>query len=247
MMADLIALPLAIAFTAIPIILIAAIIGNKDKNESVAFEVLTTVSVSLFCYIAVNGVVTMVSGYFSWQDARPASFLEAQTASGFQSGYEYPLALGDRGYVSHSSEKVTHGLFYFSMTSQTVSGSSILVSYEHADGTREIVEIPISTINFRITANGGDTSLSVDLGAIDTPADGYVIRPEYEYSCPEKVVWGWWVTDCSAAPTTMTTPGGNEGVAKFLQRAFAASPSKIVTMTVTEEKYSKILGAPESS
>ena len=168
---------------------------------------------------------SLASGHFSWQDARPASFLEAQTASGFQSRYEYPLALGDRGYVSHSSEKVTHGLFYFSMTSQTVSGSSILVSYEHADGTREIVEIPISTINFRITANCGDTSLSVDLGAIDTPADGYVIRPEYGYSCPEKIVWGWWVTDCSAAPTTMTTPGGNEGVAKFLQRAFAASPS----------------------
>lgn len=246
-MINVVAALLAIVATSIPLIFITAMIANKNESESIALEIIVTAGVSLFCYVAVNGVVLIASKSFSWQDARPANFLEAQTASGFQSGYEYPLALGDRGYVSHSSEKVTHGLFYFNMTSQTVSGSSILVSYEHADGAREIVEIPISTINFHITADGGDTSLSVDLGAIDAPADGYIIRPEYGYSCPEKIIWGWWVADCSAAPTTMTTPGSNEGVAKLLQRAFAASSSKIVTMTVTEEQYSKILGAPESS
>lgn len=237
----------AVAATAIPVCLIGKVITDKTRIILIADKVtaiLIIIATSSSLYIIANTVVRSLSEELAGQDPRPATFTEAQAASGFQSGYEYPLALGDRGYVSYSSEKVTHDLFYFNMTSQTISSSSILVGYQHADGIREIVEIPISTINFRITADSSDASLSVDLGAIDAPADGYAVGQHS--GCPPKVIWGWWVADCSAVPTTMTTPG-DEGVAGLLQRAFAANSSKIVTMTVTEKQYSKILGAPESS
>jgi len=172
---------------------------------------------------------------------RAARFTEAQEASGFTSGYEYPLVLGDKDVFYYHKEEATSGLFYFRMTSQTISGSSISISYEHADGVHEIIAIPIAMINFRIVDNSEDTSLVVDLGAINAPAEGYTI----ENSCNLEVAWGWWVHDCGT-PTTLIAPG-DEGVAGLMRRAFASTSSKIVTMTVTQEQYNRILGAMESS
>ena len=251
---NIVALVAAIVATLIPIVLIVAILfdGNNLSRSDKAFDDSLSLSdkaqitaiitvVAIVCYVIVNVCVYYVTSVVNADSWRPATFTEAQEASGFQSAYSYPLVLGDRGAVSYSSQEITHGLFYFNMTSQTISGSSVLVGYEHTDGTREIIEIPISMINFQIVASNDDSSLSIDLGAIDAPADGYTMAK----TCGTKTVWGWWVYSCTDY-NHLTTPG-NEGVAGLLQRAFAASSSKIVTMTVTEEQYAQILGAPEGS
>ncbi len=196
-------------------------------------------TICLSIYFVLNVFSSMI--YLN-APTRAARFTEAQEASGFTSGYEYPLVLGDRGSASYSKEEVYHGLFYFRMTRQSVSGSSVLVSYQHADGLVEIIEIPISIINFHVVNNSEDTSLVIDLGAINAPAEGYTI----ENSCNLEVAWGWWVHDCGA-PTTLIAPTNSEGVAGLLQRAFSTSPGKIVTMTVTQEQFNHILGAMESS
>ena len=241
---SVVALVAAIIATLIPVMFIVETITDGDLSFSDKAELtIVTVIISAFCYMVVALLLThsVTAALVNTNSQRPAAFTEAQEASGFQSGYEYPLVLGDRGAVSYSSAETTHGFFYFNMTSQTISGSSVLVGYEHTDGTREIIEVPISTINFQIVASNDDSSLSIDLGAIDAPADGYTMAK----TCDTKVIWGWWVYTCSGEPA-LTTPG-NEGVAGLLQRAFAASSSKIVTMTVTEEQYAQILGAPEGS
>ena len=243
-MGNFITLVTALLATIIPATLIRITVADKSLSIKEKMRAIGCLLIfSFVIYATTNGAVYLISEKLAKQDPRPATFAEAQAASGFQSGYEYPLVSRDRGVVFYSSEEVTHDFFYFNMMGQTISGSSLLVGYQHADGIREIVEIPISTINFRITADSSDASLSVDLGAIDAPANVYVL---WQKDCSIEVIWWWWTADCSALPTTMTTPG-DEGVAGLLQRAFAASSSKIVTMTVTEEQYSKILGASESS
>lgn len=232
---DAIVLVAAAVATLIPTFLIGDVVADKEIKQKTTAVAAVVVFFSI-CYLVANAIALFVSANLS-QGERPATFLEAQSASGFISGYEYPLILGDRGTVSQSTEEVSHGLFYLEWTSQTMSGSSILVGYEHADQTREIAEVPISAINFRITADSRDSSLAIDLGAIDAPIDGYTVAK----SCGVKVVWGWWVHNCGE-PTTLITPG-DEGVAGLLRRAFAVTTSKTVTMTVTEEQYRQILGA----
>lgn len=229
----------AVIVTAIPVILIGLILADKKLGSEKLLMANAIAVFAAIAYVVANAGLVFVT-YWGSEYSRPATFTEAQEASGFTSGYEYPLVIGDRGSVSYKKEEVAHGLFYFRMTSQTVSGSSILVSYEHADGVMEIIEIPISMINFVIVDDSEDTSLVIDLGAINTPADGYKI----ENSCNLKVIWGWWVHDCGA-PTTLIAPTNSEGAAGLLQRAFATSPGKIVVMTVTEEQYYQILGAAE--
>ena len=173
-----IALVAAIAATAVPIFLIGGVITDKQLgNDKLPMATFITVFAVIAYFVANAGLVFVTSLGNDWgsEYPRPATFVEAQEASGFTSGYEYPLVLGDRGSVSYSKEEVYHGLFYFRMTSQTISGSSILVSYEHADGVLEVIEIPISMIDFRIVNNSEDTSLVIDLGAINAPAEGYTI------------------------------------------------------------------------
>lgn len=236
----------AVIATAIPVILIGSILADKKLgNDKLPMAAFITVFAVIAYFVANAGLVFATSAIKKWdweEDyPRPATFTEAQEASEFTSGYEYPLVLGDRGSVSYSKEEFYHGLFYFRMTSQSISGSSILVSYEHADGVLEVIEIPISMINFRIVDTSEDTSLVIDLGAINAPVEGYTI----DRSCNTEVVWGWWVPSCEDT-TTLIAPG-EEGVAGLLQRAFAAAPGKIVTMTVTQEQFNHILGAMESS
>ena len=238
------ALVAAIIATAIPVLLIGLVMAGKTLRGKFADAATITVIAVIAYFVANAGLVFVTSLGNDWSSEypRPATFVEAQEASGFTSGYEYPLVLGDRGSASYSKEEVYHGLFYFRMTSQTVSGSSVLVSYEHADGVVEIIEIPISMINFVIVDNSENTSLVIDLGAVVTPVDGYTI----DRSCNMEVDWGWWVTACEDT-ATLTPPPNSEGVAGLLQRAFAVAPGKIVTMTVTQEQFDHILGAMESS
>lgn len=244
---EILALVAAIAATAVPVFLIGVVIADKTFRSERFADVATIAVLTAIVYVVANAVLVFATSTiekWDWEEdyPRPATFTEAQEASGFTSGYEYPLVIGDRGSVSYKKEEVYHGLFYFRMTSQTVSGSSILVNYEHPDGVLEIIEIPISMINFKIVDTSEDTSLVIDLGAINAPAEGYTINR----SCNTEVVWGWWALSCEDT-ATLTTPTGNEGVAGLLQRAFATSPGKIVVMTVTEEQYYQILGAAEGS
>ena len=228
---------LAVVSTTIAVLVMVFTIWISDKGER-----LRTAAANFVVFLTIYCLLNILSSTIYVNDpSRVATFTEAQEASGFTSGYEYPLVLGDKDVFYYHKEEATSGLFYFRMTSQTISGSSISISYEHADGVHEIIAIPIAMINFRIVDNSEDTSLVVDLGAINAPAEGYTI----ENSCSLKVVWGWWVHDCGT-PTTLIAPG-DEGVAGLMRRAFASTSSKIVTMTVTQEQYNRILGAMESS
>ena len=144
---------LAVVSTTIAVLVAAFTVWTSDKGER-----LRTAAANFVVFLTIYCVLNLISSTVYVNDpSRVATFTEAQEASGFTSGYEYPLVLGDKDVFYYHKEEVTSGLFYFRMTSQTISGSSISVSYEHADGIREIIAIPIAMINFRIVDNSEDT------------------------------------------------------------------------------------------
>ena len=134
-----VALVAAIAATAVPIFLIGGVITDKQLgNDKLPMASTIAVFAVIAYFVANAGLVFVTSLGNDWgsEYPRPATFVEAQEASGFTSGYEYPLVLRDKDVFYYHKEEVASGLFYFRMTSQTVSGSSISVSYEHAEDRR---------------------------------------------------------------------------------------------------------------
>ncbi|MFC2431489.1 MAG: hypothetical protein ACFNS6_03245 [Candidatus Saccharimonas sp.] len=179
----------------------------------------------------------------SEHEFRVATLAEAASLYDFSSGSEYPLEIGDRS-VSASGEFtiMNGGFFSVSGYGQMQAGASILVGYQHADGDREILEIPLSNVAFRIIDYSESSSIVIDFSAVSGSAPEYTAE-DIPGDCHNHIRWGWWTRECATIDTTVTS-STNEGVAGLLQKALASgNAGKFVVVSVTEAKYRQILGS----
>lgn len=128
---------------------------------------------------------------------------------------------------------------------QMQTGASILVEHD-VDGNsrREILEIPLSNVAFRII-NDSASSMAINFDAISEPTPGYVAK-DTPSGCHAQIRWGWWTRKCATTSTTVTSTE-NEGLSGLLHKALASNPGKFVTMNVTTSEYQQILGSADST
>lgn len=222
-------------------LVLAAVIDDffypkKMNNKGVTILVIT---IMILLYAAAN---TAVYNMMPSQNVRVARFTEAAALHEFSSGSEYPLEIGARSISATGETSVSGGIFSISAYAKMQAGASILVDYQHGDGTHEVLEIPLSVIRFNIIGDGEMSSMVINL--IDLPgAEGYVANDTLG-DCHPHIQWGWWLKECPTIKNTQVTSTiGDEGLAGLFQKALSSSPGKFVTMSVTRDEYNQILGS----
>ena len=212
----------------------------KKMNNKVMTILVITIVVLL--YAAAN---TAVYNMMPSNKDRVARFAEAASLYGFSSGSKYPLEIGGRS-VSATGEAAVSGGFVVSAYIRMQAGASILVDYQHPDGSHEALEIPLSKIKFNIIDD--DEMSSMVINFVDMPgAEGYVAKDTLG-DCHPSIQWGWWLRECPTVENTLVTSTiGDEGLSGLLQKALASNPGKFVTMSVTRDKYNQILGSAGSA
>ena len=213
----------------------------KKMNNKVMTILVITIVVLL--YAAAN---TAVYNMMPSNKDRVARFAEAASLYGFSSGSEYPLEIGGRSVSATGEAAASGGMFYINAYARVQAGTSILVDYQHGDGTHEVLEVPLSVIRFNIIGDGEMSSMVINL--IDLPGvEGYVAKDTLG-DCHPHIQWGWWLKECPTIKNTLVTSTiGDEGMAGLLQKALASNPGKFVTMNVTEAEYQQILGSAGSA
>lgn len=217
-----------------------AISGYGDNKGMFVVSMATTVIV---IYAIANSMT-----YYKTSESEPriATYAEAASLYGFSSGSEYPLEIGDRSVSASGEFTMNGGFFSVSGYGQMQAGASILVGYQHADGDREILEIPLSNVAFRIIDYSESSSIVIDFSAVSGSAPEYTAE-DILGDCHTHIRWGWWTRECATIDTTVTS-STNEGVAGLLQKALASgNAGKFVVVSVTEAGYRQILGSAGSA
>lgn len=213
----------------------------KKMNNKVMTILVITIVVLL--YAAAN---TAVYNMMPSNKDRVARFAEAASLYGFSSGSEYPLEIGGRSVSATGEAAVNGGVFAISAYIRVQAGASILVDYQHPDGSHEALEIPLSKIKFNIIDD--DEMSSMVINFVDMPgAEGYVAKDTLG-DCHYDIRWGWWLRECPTVENTQVTSTiGDEGLSGLLQKALASNPGKFIVMSVTEAEYRQILGSAGSA
>ena len=213
---------------------------KKMNNKGVTILVIT---IMILLYAAAN---TAVYNMMPSQNVRVARFTEAASLYGFSSGSEYPLEVGARSVSAEGEVAVSGGLFSVSAYAKMQAGASILVDYQHGDGTHEVLEIPLSTIKFNIIDDNKASSMVINF--VDMPgAEGYTAKDTLS-NCHPSIQWGWWLRECTTVESTrVTSTIGDEGLSGLLQKALTSNPGKFVVMNVTRAEYQQILGSAGST
>ena len=222
--------------------LLAFVFSNYGDDKG-RFAVVSVAVMAILYAIANSMAYTKTSEH----EFRVATLAEAASLYDFSSGSEYPLEIGDRS-VSASGEFtiMNGGFFSVSGYGQMQAGASILVGYQHADGDREILEIPLSNVAFRIIDYSESSSIVIDFSAVSGSAPEYTAE-DIPGDCHNHIRWGWWTRECATINTTVTS-STNEGVAGLLQKALASgNAGKFVVVSVTEAEYRQILGSAGST
>ena len=212
---------------------------NMDFKDATVF-VITTM---LIMYAVANVAVYNMTP--SNKD-RVARFAEAASLYGFSSGSEYPLEIGGRSVSATGEAAVNGGVFAISAYIRVQAGASILVDYQHPDGSHEALEIPLSKIKFNIIDD--DEMSSMVINFVDMPgAEGYVAKDTLG-DCHHDIRWGWWLRECPTVENTQVTSTiGDEGLSGLLQKSLASNPGKFVTMNIKASEYQQILGSAGST
>ena len=225
-------------------LVLAAIIDDcsKKKMDNKDITVLV-ITMMVMLYAAAN---TAVYNMTPSQNVRIARFAEAASLYGFSSGSEYPLEVGSRSVAAAGEAAVSGGLFSVSAYAKMQAGASILVDYQHGDGTHEVLEIPLSTIKFNIIDDNKASSMVINF--VDMPgAEGYTAKDTLS-NCHPSIQWGWWLRECTTVESTrVTSTIGDEGLSGLLQKALTSNPGKFVVMNVTRAEYQQILGSAGST
>lgn len=221
--------------------LLAFVFSNYGDDKG-RFAVVS-VAVMVILYAIAN---SMTYTKTSEHEFRVATLAEAASLYDFSSGSEYPLEIGDRSVSASGEFTMNGGFFSVSGYGQMQAGASILVGYQHADGDREILEIPLSNVAFRIIDYSESSSIVIDFSAVSGSAPEYTAE-DIPGDCHTHIRWGWWTRECATIDTTVTS-STNEGVAGLLQKALASgNAGKFVVVSVTEAGYRQILGSAGSA
>lgn len=137
---------------------------------------------------------------------------------------------------------VSGGMFSVNAYAKIQGGSSILIGFQHRNGAREIIEVPLSNIEFRIVNDETSSSMVIDFGRISTLAYGYTAE-DIPDNCHLHIRWGWLTNKCNIVRGAKVNSPTNEGLSGLLQKALASNPGKFVVMNVREAEYRQILGS----
>lgn len=220
--------------------LLAFVFSNYGDDKG-RFVVVSVAVMAILYAIANSMTYTKTSEH----EFRAATLAEAASLYDFSSGSEYPLDIGGRS-VSANGEAAVSGGFVVSAYIRMQAGASILVDYQHPDGSHEALEIPLSKIKFNIIDD--DEMSSMVINFVDMPgAEGYVAKDTLG-DCHHDIRWDWWLRECPTVENTQVTSTiGDEGVAGLLQKALASNPGKFVTMNIKASEYQQILGSAGST
>jgi hypothetical protein len=175
---------------------------------------------------------------------RLATFAEAAATYDINSGDSYPLSLGGKSVSLSGEMTVTGNAFYISGQATFQGGTTLLVGFQHSDGIREILEIPLASIEFVIIPDDEMSTMSIDLSTVTEAATGYEVHETFDSDCRPSIRFGWWTANCTTNVQSFSISAStNEGLANLLKRAFASSSNGKVAMSVTEAQYRQILSA----
>lgn len=220
--------------------LLALVFSNYGDDKG-RFAVVSVAVMAILYAIANSMTYTKTSEH----EFRVATLAEAASLYDFSSGSEYPLEIGDRSVSASGEFTMNGGFFSVSGYGQMQAGASILVGYQHADGDREILEIPLSNVAFHII-DYSESSIVINFSAVSGSVPEYTAE-DIPGDCHTHIRWGWWTRECATIDTTVTS-STNEGVAGLLQKALTSgNAGKFVVMSVTEAEYRQILGSAGSA
>ena len=212
---------------------------GEEKPKMIA----TAALVMIILYAIANAAV--YGGTMPYKPKeRLATFAEAATIYGINSGDSYPLSLGDKSVSLSGEMTVTGNMFYVNGQAVFQGGTTLLVGFQHNNGIREILEIPLSSVDFVIIPDDEMSTMSIDLSAVAEAATGYEVQETFDNDCRPSILFGWWTANCTTSVQSFSiSPSTNEGLANLLKRAFASSSNGKVAMSVTEAQYRQILSA----
>lgn len=218
-----------------------------NEGEEMPKMIATTAVVMIILYAIANASV-----YVGTMPYRPgerlATFAEAAATYDINSGDSYPLSLGDKSVSLSGEMTVTGNAFYISGQATFQGGTTLLVGFQHSDGIREILEIPLASIEFVITPDDEVSTMSIDLSTVAEAATGYEVHETFDNDCRPSIRFGWWTANCTTNVQSFSiSTSTNEGLANLLKRAFSSSSDGKVTMRVTEAEYQQILGSAGSA
>lgn len=143
---------------------------------------------------------------------------------------------------------VTGNMFYMNGQAIFQGGTTLLLGFQHNNGIREILEVPLSSVDFVIIPDDEMSTMSIDLSTVAEAATGYEVHETFDNDCRPSIRFGWWTANCTTSVQSFSiNPSTNEGLANLLKRAFASSSNGKVAMRVTEAEYRQILGSASST
>ena len=176
---------------------------------------------------------------------RTATFAEAASFYGMDSGVSYPLSVGDKSLTLSGNMTINGGLFHVSGHAQFQGGTSLLVDFRRNDGTSEILEIPLANIEFTVISDSEASTMTLNLDNSSWSATGYQVNEKFDRDCHASFRFGWWPAKCTTSlQSFVITPSVNEGLAGVLQKVLAnGNAGKFVLMRVHRPDYDRIVGS----
>ena len=225
-------------------IMFASFISLSTCDEGEKLKFIVTFAVTIIVSYIIANAITYVSTMPYRPRERLATFAEAAAIYGINSGDSYPLSLGDKSVSLSGEMTVTGNMFYVSGQATIQGGATLLVGFQHNNGVREILEVPLSSVDFVIIPDGEMSTMSIDLSAVTQTATGYEVHETFDKDCRPSIRFGWWTANCTTSVQSFSiSPSTNEGLANLLKRAFASSSNGKVAMSVTEDQYRQILSS----
>ena len=225
-------------------IMFASFISLSTCDEGEKLKFIVTFAVTIIVSYIIANAITYVSTMPYRPRERLATFAEAASLYGLNSEDSYPLLIGDKSVSLSGEMTVTGNMFYVSGQATIQGGATLLVGFQHNNGVREILEVPLSSVDFVIIPDGEMSTMSIDLSAVTQTATGYEVHETFDKDCRPSIRFGWWTANCTTSVQSFSiSPSTNEGLANLLKRAFASSSNGKVAMSVTEDQYRQILSS----
>ena len=225
-------------------IMFASFISLSTCDEGEKLKFIVTFAVTIIVSYIIANAITYVSTMPYKPKERLATFAEAAATYDINSGDSYPLSLGGKSVSLSGEMTVTGNAFYISGQATFQGGTTLLVGFQHSDGIREILEIPLASIEFVIIPDDEMSTMSIDLSTVTEAATGYEVHETFDSDCRPSIRFGWWTANCTTNVQSFSVSAStNEGLANLLKRAFASSSNGKVAMSVTEAQYRQILSA----
>ncbi len=225
-------------------IMFASFISLSTCDEGEKLKFIVTFAVTIIVSYIIANAITYVSTMPYKPKERLATFAEAAATYDINSGDSYPLSLGGKSVSLSGEMTVTGNAFYISGQATFQGGTTLLVGFQHSDGIREILEIPLASIEFVIIPDDEMSTMSIDLSTVTEAATGYEVHETFDSDCRPSIRFGWWTANCTTNVQSFSISAStNEGLANLLKRAFASSSNGKVAMSVTEAQYRQILSA----